>query len=119
MAELVNVKTRAPRKSTRTTFSGEDDVKDEVKRILAEFGPLCYWLMPSSSAYGTNKKHDFHLILNGRGGTIETKFGSNKLSDGQNECFHAVRGAGGFSFVINEKNIAGLKDALKIACNVK
>lgn len=119
MAELVSIKKLTPRTRPRQTFDSEADVKEEVKRVLAEFGELCYSLMPSSSAFGTNEKHDFHIVLNGRGGTIETKFGKNPMTEGQQRCYKKVRNAGGFSFLIDETNVLGLKDALVTACNVR
>lgn len=119
MAELIQLKRKNPRRAPRAVYKNEDDVKDEVKRVLGLFGEKCYWLMPSANMYGSNEKHDFHIVLNGYGGTIETKFGNNKMSEGQSRCYDRVVRAGGFSFLIDEKNISGLYDALRLACDIE
>ncbi|TVR98840.1 MAG: hypothetical protein EA406_05505 [Rhodospirillales bacterium] len=94
----------------------EADVKREVKKILDDLG--AWWFMPVPVGYGKQGVPDFIVCLNTRFIAIETKYGSNKLTAWQERQIDGIDTAGGWTFVINERNIDGLKPALQAICQL-
>jgi Holliday junction resolvase len=90
------------------TYRDEKDVKREIKRLLDKFG--WFWWMPPANGFGKAGISDINTIKDGVFMAIEAKFGSNKPTVMQRAFLESVRTAGGYGFVVNEKNI----DALEI-----
>ena len=87
----------------------EEWVKKEVKKILNQYKPRLHWWMPAAGMYGVSGQHDFLICQDGMFWSIETKCGNNIPTDNQITFALAIKKAGGFSLMINEKNIDEVK----------
>jgi hypothetical protein len=91
-------------------MKNERDVKRKAKVILDSIN--VYWFMPVQIGYGRAGVPDLIICLDGKFVAIETKFGANKPTLAQAAELDRIRAAGGVAFVVNERNIDQLKDAL-------
>lgn len=87
-------------------FSNEGDVKDVVKKVLKELGPVCWWFMPPANGYGRAGIPDFVGAVDGRMFCVETKFGTGKPTANQLREMTLAGVAGARVWVVNEKNVA-------------
>lgn len=86
-------------------YRDEGDVKDDVKKVLRRYAPNLHWDMPPAGQWGKSGRHDFAITQESISWTIETKFGSNKPSDGQVDYARDMQAAGAVCLLINENNI--------------
>lgn len=87
------------------SMSNEKHVKENVKRVLAQFGEDLWYFMPPANGYGRSGIPDFLGCYKGKFFAIETKFGSNSLSEHQVRETNAIGVAGAPVWIINNKNI--------------
>lgn len=92
------------------TIQKEADVKREVKKLLVELG--FWYFMPVQTGYGVQGIPDFIVCADGRFVAIETKFGSNPLSAHQEMQRGKIIAAMGDYYVINDHNLAALREWL-------
>lgn len=90
----------------------EADVKKEVKKVLASYGPKVWWFMPVPTGFGVQGVPDFICSVCGRFVAIETKFGSNGLTPYQIKQMEAIINTKAAHMVINEKNVGDFKAVL-------
>lgn len=88
----------------------EAKVKAQVKTILKEL--QCYYTMPVTGGYGRSGVPDFIGCLNGAFFAIETKAGTGTTTALQDREIQRIKDAGGIALVINEENVATLKQTL-------
>lgn len=93
-------------------MKNEGDVKAACKEIFKRLG--IYYFMPVPVMYSRTGVPDFICCGQGLFIAIETKFGYNKPTPLQEIELEKIRTTGGKTFVINEKNILELEDALKV-----
>ena len=94
----------------RKSHSKEEHVKADVKELLKKYG--IWYFMPIGGAFATVGIPDFIACVNGQLWGIETKFGSNKPTPLQERQLAKIAEAGGRAFVITEKNLQELEQAL-------
>lgn len=94
----------------RKTHTKEAHVKEDVKELLKKHNAWSF--MPIGGAFTTIGVPDFIACVRGQLWGIETKFGSNKPTPLQERQLAKIEEAGGRAFVITEKNIAELEEAL-------
>lgn len=85
----------------------EGKVKEKVKKILKERG--IYYFMPRGTTFGRSGIPDVIACVAGCFVGVETKAGSNKPSALQDLEMLNIRRSGGYTLVINEKNIEDLE----------
>lgn len=90
----------------------EGKVKKKVKEILTKLG--VYWVMPIGTIYSRNGVPDFLCCFNGQFIAIETKAGNGKPTKLQEYEMSRIEDAGGISIVINEANVNGLEDMIRV-----
>jgi hypothetical protein len=88
----------------------EGKVKAKVKVILKEL--FAYYTMPVTGGFGTSGAPDFLVCLNGRFVGIECKAGKGKPTALQEKNLNDIKRAGGEALVINEDNVANLRELL-------
>lgn len=93
-------------------MKNERDVKAEVKKLLKAHG--AWFFMPSMNGYGRSGVPDFiGCSRSGRFFAIETKFGKNKLSVGQEVELENIRMCDGETFVCYETDLERLTEWLE------
>lgn len=102
------------KKVTPTAKTKEGKVKQQVRKILDEYGDKCWYFMPVSKGYSRGGIPDFIGCLNGRMFGIETKsvLSSHKVTALQQMELRKIGDASGIALVINEDNIGTLKEVL-------
>tara|TARA_R110000868_G_scaffold206550_1_gene455280 strand:- start:238 stop:534 length:297 start_codon:yes stop_codon:yes gene_type:complete len=88
----------------------EAKVKAKVKVILKEL--FAYYTMPVTGGFGTSGAPDFLVCLNGHFVGIECKAGKGKPTALQEKNLNDIKRAGGEALVINEDNVANLRELL-------
>jgi hypothetical protein len=88
----------------------EGKVKARVKVVLKELG--AYYTMPVTGGFGTSGAPDFLVCLNGRFVGIECKAGKGKPTALQEKNLSDITKAGGVALVINETDLANLRELL-------
>jgi len=88
----------------------EAKVKASVKKILDELH--IYHFSPFQAGMGRAGVPDLICCYNGRFIGIECKAGKGKTTALQDRELAAIHAAGGFAYVVNETNIAELKERL-------
>ncbi|RME03076.1 MAG: hypothetical protein D6816_10685 [Bacteroidetes bacterium] len=92
----------------------EGKVKEEVKKILKEFGDDVWWFMPVPTGYGTRGVPDFIVCLRGTFVAIETKSGPGKKPSAfQTKQINAIHRAGGHAVVTHCDNLDALRSILR------
>ena len=89
----------------------ESKVKDKVRKILKESG--VYYFMPIGGMYSKIGVPDIICCYKGRFISIECKAGKNKPTALQERELKLIQEAGGYSLVINEKNIDDVRKLLE------
>ena len=89
----------------------ESKVKDKVRKILKESG--VYYFMPIGGMYSKIGVPDIICCYKGRFIAIECKAGKNKPTALQERELKLIQEAGGYSLVINEKNIDDVRKLLE------
>lgn len=87
-------------------YHNERDVKQAVRKLLTFH--RWEWWMPANNGYGASGTHDFLAVRCGRLLTIETKFGKNTPTAQQHMFARKMRGAGAFSFMVDEHRLGAL-----------
>lgn len=85
----------------------EGKVKAKVKKVLEEIG--CYYFFPATGGFGKSGVPDVIACIAGIFFGIECKAGGNLPTMLQQHNLKLIRENGGKSIVINEHNVAGLK----------
>jgi len=86
----------------------EGAIKKRVKEILADAG--AWYCMPVGSGYGKSAVPDFIICHQGFFIAIETKAGNKQATAIQAREIERIKAAEGIAWVINETNIAELKE---------
>jgi hypothetical protein len=89
----------------------EGEVKNKIKKILKAHD--AYFTMPIGTGYGAAGVPDFVICYKGRFIGVEAKANGNKPTALQDKHMSAIRGVGGFTLVIDEKNIDELTQLLE------
>lgn len=92
-------------------MKNEGAVKQRVKGDLEDAG--AWYTMPHQTGYSQYGVPDFLACVNGQFLAIETKFGYNKPTKMQEYEGDRILQAGGEWWVINERNVDGLRDRLQ------
>ena len=92
----------------------EKKVKMKVAEQLASLG--AYYFFPATGGFGSSGVPDIVGCLNGKFFGIECKAGSGKPTRLQQSHLEEIKLRGGFSIVVNESNVAGLRAALEKEC---
>lgn len=92
-------------------------VKDKITKVLKEYG--VYYFMPIGGMYSKVGVPDFIGCLNGRFVGIEAKAGKGTTTALQDRELRLIKEAGGVSLVVNENNIAELKQVLEEMRNAR
>jgi hypothetical protein len=85
----------------------ERDVKNDVKKIIAEYAPQAVIFMPVQTGYGKTDL-DFIIRLKGLSLTVETKVGNQKPTARQELMIDDLRAGENPVMVINESNLIDL-----------
>ena len=88
----------------------EAKVKKKVREILDDLG--IYYFFPPANGYGRAGIPDVIGCFNGRFIAIECKAGKGKTTALQERELERIADAGGYSVVVNEDNLAELKEQL-------
>lgn len=88
----------------------EAKVKKKVREILDELG--IYYFFPPANGYGRAGIPDVIGCFNGRFIAVECKAGKGKTTALQERELERIADAGGYSVVVNEDNLAELKEQL-------
>ena len=88
----------------------EAKVKAKVKKVLSEVG--AYYAMPMGTGYGNAGVPDFLVCVRGRFVGIECKAEGNKPTALQLKNLADIESAGGLAFIIDENNVAELRNFL-------
>lgn len=94
-------------------YSGEDDVKKEIKRLLKKYH--WWYFMPKANQFGTNGIPDFICLRDGRFLAIEAKYSKNRPSELQKDRMEEIRRNGGLAVWINEDRLELLEELLRAA----
>jgi pantoate kinase len=89
----------------------EAKVKAKVKKTLLEIG--AYYAMPIGSGYGNAGVPDFLVCYKGIFVGIECKANGNKPTALQLKNLADIESAGGLAFIIDENNVANLRNLLE------
>lgn len=88
----------------------EGKVKAKVKKTLADMG--AYYAMPMGTGYGHSGVADFLVCYKGMFVAIECKANGGKPTALQLKSLADVESAGGRSLIIDETNVAQLRNLL-------
>ena len=88
----------------------EAKVKKKIVAVLKEHG--AYYFYPVTGGFGRSGVPDIIVCHDGRFIGIECKAGKNKPTPLQEKNLQDIEAAGGISMVINEDNIAEVKECL-------
>ena len=88
----------------------EGKVKAKVKKVLLEVG--AYYAMPMGTGFGNAGVPDFLVCVKGRFIGIECKANGGKPTALQLKNLADIESAGGLVFVIDENNVANLRNFL-------
>lgn len=93
----------------------EGKVKNEIKKILKEYGDRVYWFMPAMGGFGKSGVPDFIICANGYFIGVEVKYdkGKNPPTELQVKNLKGIVGAGGVSMVIDNRNLDSLREMLE------
>lgn len=86
----------------------EGKVKKAVRSILNDLG--AYYTMPVTGGFGTSGAPDFIVCYAGVFFGLECKANGNKPTALQEKHLAAISTAGGLACVVNESNLAVLRD---------
>ena len=89
----------------------EGKVKAKVKKVLSEVG--AYYAMPMGTGYGNAGVPDFLVCFRGRFIGIECKANGGKPTALQLKNLADIESAGGLAFIIDENNVANLRNLLE------
>jgi hypothetical protein len=89
----------------------ESKVKLKVKKVLDELG--AYHFSPMMTGYGHSGVPDIIVCYSGMFIGIECKSGKNVPTLLQESNMKRIRGAGGYTIVVNESNIGTLLTTIK------
>lgn len=89
----------------------EGKVKAKVKKVLLEVG--AYYAMPMGTGYGNAGVPDFLVCFVGRFVGIECKANGGKPTALQLKNLADIESAGGLAFIIDENNVAELRNMLE------
>ena len=89
----------------------EKKVKKLVSKTLTELG--AYYFYPVTSGYGTSGVPDIVGCYRGRFFGIECKANGNKPTVLQQINLDKIAATGGIALVIDEKNVASLKEIME------
>lgn len=89
----------------------EAKVKAKVKKVLAEIE--AYYAMPMGTGYGNAGVPDFLVCIRGRFVGIECKANGGKPTALQLKNLADIESAGGLAFIIDENNVAELRNMLE------
>ena len=92
------------------TFTLERDVKRAVKDYLTSLG-ACHF-MPPAGEFGRAGVSDIIAVVKGKALAIETKFGIRKPTALQLEFGRRWQEAGGYFFVVSDRNLEDWKREL-------
>jgi Holliday junction resolvase len=90
----------------------EKKVKDKVVKILKDNG--VYYFFPATYGMGRSGVPDIICCVSGRFLAIECKAGDNKPTALQQRELKAIADAGGSALVINELNVEGVANIVRI-----
>lgn len=93
-----------------TNMTPEGKVKAKVKKVLSEVG--AYYAMPMGTGYGNAGVPDFLVCFRGRFIGIECKANGGKPTALQLKNLADIESAGGLAFIIDENNVANLRNFL-------
>ena len=93
----------------------EKKVKDVVTKILKEFN--AYYFYPATGGFGRSGVPDIIVCFNGHFIGIECKAGSNTTTALQDRELANIDKAGGTAMVVNETNIARVREVLDAFSN--
>jgi pantoate kinase len=88
----------------------EGKVKAKVKKTLLEIG--AYYAMPIGTGFGNAGVPDFLVCVRGRFIGIECKANGGKPTALQLKNLADIEAAGGLAFIIDENNVAELRNFL-------
>jgi len=88
----------------------EGKVKAKVKKTLLEIG--AYYAMPVGTGFGNAGVPDFLVCVRGRFIGIECKANGGKPTALQLKNLADIESAGGLAFIIDENNVAELRNFL-------
>ena len=89
----------------------EGVVKDRINKILKSYE--VYYFYPPANGYGRTAIPDIICCYKGKFIGIECKAGNNKPTALQERELKLIQEAGGYSLVINEKNIDDVRKLLE------
>jgi len=93
-----------------TNMTPEGKVKAKVKKTLLEIG--AYYAMPVGTGFGNAGVPDFLVCVRGRFIGIECKANGGKPTALQLKNLADIESAGGLAFIIDENNVAELRNFL-------
>lgn len=88
----------------------EGRVKRTVTNQLKDLG--AYYFFPATGGYGRSGVPDIIGCLHGKFFGIECKAGKNKPTALQEKNLSDINTAGGFALVVNEENMADVRETL-------
>ena len=88
----------------------EGRVKRTVTNQLKDLG--AYYFFPATGGYGRSGVPDIIGCLHGKFFGIECKAGKNKPTALQEKNLSDINTAGGFALVVNEENMANVREIL-------
>lgn len=94
----------------------EGRVKRTVTNQLKDLG--AYYFFPATGGYGRSGVPDIIGCLHGKFFGIECKAGKNKPTALQEKNLSDINTAGGFALVVNEENMADVRDILLEAASL-
>jgi len=94
----------------------EGRVKRTVTNQLKDLG--AYYFFPATGGYGRSGVPDIIGCLHGKFFGIECKAGKNKPTALQEKNLSDINTAGGFALVVNEENMANVREILLEAASL-
>ena len=94
----------------------EGRVKRTVTNQLKDLG--AYYFFPATGGYGRSGVPDIIGCLHGKFFGIECKAGKNKPTALQKKNLSDINTAGGFALVVNEENMANVREILLEAASL-
>lgn len=86
-------------------------VVKQLKELKAQGAPV-YWFFPATGGYGRSGVPDIIICAGGAFYAIECKAGKNNPTKLQELEMSGINNAGGRAWVVNETNVAEVKDRL-------
>ena len=93
----------------------EGKVKNEIKKILKEYGDRVYWFMPAMGGFGKSGVPDFIICAGGYFIGVEVKYDKvkNPPTELQVKNLLGIYSAGGASMVADKDNLDEFKERLE------